>query len=123
MGRADFDQLVTFLHTEDLARTARFYETILEIPLVRDQAVCRIYKISPGGYLGFCSHPDTPQPDGIILTLVASNVDEWHTKLLEKGVEITKPPVHNSKYHIYHFFFKDPNGYLLEIQQFDQPLE
>jgi len=117
-----FSQQVTFLYTEDLERTARFYEEILELPLVRDQVVCRIYQSSPDGYIGFCTHLDAVRPKGIILTLVTENVDDWYRRLKDKGVSIEAPPVHNPKYQIYHFFFQDPNGYMLEIQRFDDPL-
>ena len=117
-----FDQTITFLHTTDIKRTAQFYEKTLELLLVRDQGVCRIYKTSADGYLGFCTHLEAPVSNGIILTLVTPNVDTWYKTLLAKGVEIVNPPAHNSKYQIYHFFFKDPNGYTLEIQHFDEPL-
>jgi GNAT superfamily N-acetyltransferase/catechol 2,3-dioxygenase-like lactoylglutathione lyase family enzyme len=122
LSKDPFDQAVTFLYTSDLIATSQFYEEILELPLVRDQAVCRIYKASPNGYLGFCTHLEAPSSQGIILTLVTESVDTWHDLLLTKDVEITKPPTHNPKYQIYHFFFKDPNGYTLEIQRFDKPL-
>ncbi|MBT3336435.1 MAG: VOC family protein [Anaerolineae bacterium] len=117
-----FDQTVTFLHTSNLKAIAQFYEEILELPLVRDQGVCRIYKTSADGYLGFCTHLEMPHKEGIILTLVSDDVNGWHERLLKKGVEIPEPPTHNAKYQIYHFFFKDPNGYTLEIQRFDERL-
>ena len=117
-----FDQQITFLHTKDLIKTARFYEEILELPLVRDQDVCRIYKTSQGGYLGFCTHLDVSSPKGIILTLVTDDVDGWYKRLFDKDVKIVDPPTHNLKYKIYHFFFEDYNGYSLEIQSFDNPL-
>ena len=118
-----FDQQVTFLHTSNLNRTAQFYEEILELPLLRDQVVCRIYQSSSVSYLGFCIHLDAARLEGIVLTLVTDDVDGWYQKLKEKGVTITAPPAYNPKYQIYHFFFKDPNGYTLEIQRFDVPLE
>ena len=118
-----FDQQVTFLATRNLDAVTRFYGNILGLPLVRDQGVCRIFKTSVGAYLGFCTHLETQPTQGIILTLVCDDVDAWHTKLSGLGVDITKPPAHNPKYAIYHFFFKDPNGYTLEIQRFDEPLD
>ena len=123
MPDAPFDQSITFLATRNLDAVTNFYQHTLGLPLVRDQGVCRIFKSSADGYLGFCTHLDTPPPQGIILTLVCDNVDSWHTKLVAKGVEIQKPPARNPKDNIYHFFFKDPNGYVLEIQRFDKPLE
>lgn len=118
-----FEQFVAFLHTANLAATADFYERILSLPLARDQGTCRIYKISANGYLGFCAHLKPADPQGMIATLVTDDVDAWHERLRTQGVEIVKPPAHNPKYAIYHFFFKDPNGYLLEIQRFNEPLE
>ena len=118
-----FEKSIIFLHTKNLDRTAQFYEEILELRLVRDQGVCRIYKTSANGYLGFCTHLETPHPKGFILTLVTDDVDGWYQRLVEKGVEVPTPPEHNPKYQIYHFFIKDPNDYTLEIQFFDDPLD
>ncbi len=43
-------------------------------------------------------------------------------KLLnEQGVEFEKLPAHNPQFEIYHCFLRDPNGYLVEIQRFDDP--
>ena len=37
------------------------------------------------------------------------------------GADIETRPEHNLEYRIYHFFLRDPNGYLLEIQRFEDP--
>jgi catechol 2,3-dioxygenase-like lactoylglutathione lyase family enzyme len=52
---------------------------------------------------------------------VAEDVDGWHRRLAERGVEFEKAPADNPEYRIRHCFFRDPNGYLLEIQRFDDP--
>lgn len=118
-----FEQSITFLYTANLEATARFYEEILELALVRDQGMCRIYRVSPNGFIGFCQHIEPTKPQGVILTLICPDVDNWYEKLRTKGVEFSQSPAHNPKFGIYHCFFKDPNGYLLEIQRFDQLLE
>jgi len=116
------EQQVTFLYTRDLEATADFYEEILDLPLVLDQGSCRIYRVSGDGFLGFCEREETPEkPSGVIVTLVTAEVDAWHRYLSEKGVEFESPPAHNLTYNIYHCFLRDPNGYLLEIQQFLDP--
>lgn len=113
---------ITFLYTRDLATTAAFYEAVLRLPLVRDQGSCRIYRVTGNAYLGFCQRGDTPaKPEGIIVTLVTDQVDRWYQELMARGVQIEKPPSVNPAYNIYHFFLRDPNGYLLEIQQFLDP--
>jgi catechol 2,3-dioxygenase-like lactoylglutathione lyase family enzyme len=48
-------------------------------------------------------------------------VDDWYAQLLSNGVMIPEPPKHNKIYGIYHFFFRDPDGYTLEIQAFKDP--
>ena len=48
-------------------------------------------------------------------------VDQWHERLREQGISFEKVPTHNPQYNIYHCFLRDPNGYLLEIQRFDDP--
>ena len=122
MRRPVIDQQVTFLYTRDLAATAAFYEEVLELPLVLDQGSCRIYRVSGVGFLGFCEREETPEkPAGVIVTLVTAEVDAWHRYLSDKGVEFKSPPAHNLTYNIYHCFLRDPNGYLLEIQQFLDP--
>ena len=122
MGLPSIDQQITFLHTRDLAGTARFYEDKLGLRLVLDQGGCRIYQVCGTAYLGFCQRESAPeQPRGVILTLVTDEVDEWYRLLLEEGVAFDKAPAHNPAYGIYHCFLRDPNGYLVEIQQFDDP--
>lgn len=117
------DQQITFLYTHDLAATAVFYEDMMGLSLVRDQGDCRIYKVSTDGYIGFCKRATAPEePAGIILTIITDNVDGWYAQLKTKGAAFTQPPEHNPKYQIYHCFLRDPNGYLIEIQRFDDPL-
>jgi catechol 2,3-dioxygenase-like lactoylglutathione lyase family enzyme len=120
MSRPRIDQQITFLYTRDLAATARFYEEVLGLALALDQGDCRIYRVSDGGYLGFCQRQSAPEePAGIILTLVTQEVDAWYEYLSERGVVFEKPPALNPKYEIYHCFLRDPNGYLIEIQRFE----
>lgn len=118
----DFDAQITFLHTHSLIKTAAFYEQVLGLPLVLDQGSCRIYRVAGAAFVGFCVHleADTPHT-GVILTLVTQAVDAWYTRLLAQGVVFEKPPTLNERFAIYHCFLRDPNGYLIEIQQFRDP--
>jgi len=119
-----FDKLITFLHADDLEKTRYFYTNILELPLVRDQGTCLIFCVNEKAYLGFCQHIEKlPLERNIILTLVSDDVDEWYKELVVKKCELLSSPKHNNKYQIYHFFLKDPDGYWIEIQKFDQPFE
>jgi catechol 2,3-dioxygenase-like lactoylglutathione lyase family enzyme len=121
-------QQITFLDTDDLARTADFYERVLGLRLARDQGACRIYHVCGGGYLGFCRRGDSSvAPSGaaavVVLTLITDQVDQWFARLEAEGVEIVQRPADKPAYRIYNAFVRDPNGYLVEIQRFWEPLE
>jgi len=124
-----FEQQVTFLYVGDLARSYAFYENILGLRPVLDQGVARIYRVGGGdAFLGIClssAVQQAPTPDraplGVIFTFVTQDVDGWHAALVEKGVSFEKAPAKNERYGIYNCFFRDPDGYLLEIQRFLSP--
>jgi catechol 2,3-dioxygenase-like lactoylglutathione lyase family enzyme len=116
-------QQITFLETRDLGRTADFYERILGLRLARDQGTCRIYHVAGSAYLGFCQRADAPSaPSGLTLTLITGDVDAWCRHLEAHGVEFVKKPDDTPPYRIYNAFVRDPNGYLVEIQRFWEPL-
>jgi len=126
MHHPSIEQQITFLVTQDLNATARFYEELLGLELKLDQGSCKIYIITQNSFLGFCQrakaiqeHPENP--DEVIFTLVTHEVDAWFTFLEKQAVEIEKPPTVNPAYNIYHCFLRDPNGYLIEIQEFLDP--
>ncbi|MDZ8133766.1 MAG: VOC family protein [Nostoc sp. DedQUE04] len=118
------DQQVTFFSTHNLNVSTEFYEQKLGLELWLDQGTCRIYTVSGSGYLGLCQaseklSPPTEKQSSVIFTLVTQQVDEWFEYLKKRGVEFEKPPTLNEKYKIYHCFFRDPDGYLIEIQRFE----
>jgi catechol 2,3-dioxygenase-like lactoylglutathione lyase family enzyme len=120
--RPSIDQTITFLATRDLEETGRFYRELLGLTEVLDQGDCKVYRASSSGYLGFCRRETSAEASGaIILTLVTTEVDAWFRDLSDNGASFEKPPMHNPRYGIYHCFLRDPNGYLIEIQRFDDP--
>ncbi|MCK5116894.1 MAG: VOC family protein [Candidatus Aegiribacteria sp.] len=119
--KTEFDSQITFLYTRNLKATAEFYEEKLNLHTVLEQGGCRIYKTAGQSFLGFCERVETGTPDGVIFTLVTEDVDGWFEKLRSEGVSFEKEPVFNPDYNIYHCFFRDPNGYLIELQRFEDP--
>lgn len=124
-----FDQLVTFLYVRDLVISERFYGETLGLEKILDQGLARIYRIGSGNaFLGIClssAVQQAPSPDraplGVIVTFVIDDVDRAYRDLLAKGVVFEKAPAVNATYNIYNCFFRDPDGYLLEIQRFLSP--
>lgn len=114
---------ITFLYTPDLARCIPFYERILGLQLALDQGGCRIYRIDDAhiAYLGICERATPRDPNGVIFTFVTPDVDAWYERIITQGVVCEHAPRTNEQYGIYHFFVRDPNGYLLEFQRFLNP--
>ena len=124
MSQPPIEQQITFLYTHDQVASTRFYEDKLGLKLWLDQGSCRIYAVSNSGYLGICQASGTATASdgkqaGVIFTLVTQQVDEWYEYLKQRGVKFEKLPAHNKKYKIYHCFLRDPDGYLIEIQRFE----
>lgn len=117
------DEQITFLYTQDMAKTAPFYETVLGLELALDQGGCRIYHVTGRrGYLGICEREAARPSEGVIFTFVTQDVDGWYERITKHGVTCENAPKTNEAYRIYHFFVKDPNGYLIEFQRFlDDP--
>ena len=114
-----FNEVITFLGTKDLKKTSNFYQKGLGLTLYKDQGVCLIFNINNQSKIGFCEHMEVIHNEkSPILTLVTKKVDEAYEKLINYGLEIVEKPKINHKFKIYHFFFKDPNGYTIEIQKF-----
>lgn len=119
-NHALFEQSVSFYYTSDLHRSASFWEDKVGLELVLDQGSCRIYRVSKDGFIGFCEKPNS-SPGDVIITLVTQDVDSCAQTLLQRGVTFEKAPTFNPRFNIYHAFFRDPAGYLVEIQRFNDP--
>ncbi len=74
-----------------------------------------------GGYLGFCDRPVEPRPESVLLTLLTQDVEGWHDRLVAAGVPVDQEPRHSEEYEITHAYYRDPAGYRVEIQCFDDP--
>jgi catechol 2,3-dioxygenase-like lactoylglutathione lyase family enzyme len=113
-----FAEQITFVFVSDLDRSHAFYCEVLGLPLALDQGSCRIYRITGTAYLGVCARPEEVSPGGIILTLITDEVDRWHERLVAASVPVIRGPGYSEQYRVYHAFYQDPDGYLVETQQF-----
>ena len=115
------DSQITFLTTTDLKKTAHFYEQLLGLSLILDQGACMIFRVTESAYVGFCQKSEMPSTQGVIITLITQDVDQYCDLLVSRGVNFEKAPALNADFNIYHCFLRDPNGYLIEIQRFEDP--
>lgn len=113
---------IIFLKTRDMEKTTHFYTQTLGFELILDQDYCRIFRACPNSHLGFCMTEASTGSSEVIITLEFSDVDDYYHRLKSLGIEVEIPPRLNEKFNIYQMFLRDPNGYLIEIQRFLDPL-
>lgn len=131
-GRSDrktplpaIESSVVMLYYKDLAPVTAFYESTLGLRKTLDLGWCRIYRVSPTSYVGLIDErrgyhrvsPDKP----VMLSIVTTDVDGWHKRMLAAGVPIVKPLAPLSELPgpgmapVRGFLVKDPGGYTVEF--------
>jgi enamine deaminase RidA (YjgF/YER057c/UK114 family) len=114
-------QQLTFLYTDDLPRAVGFYRDVLDLEPVVDQGRAVLFRVNDGAYLGVCDRTDRPRgTDGVMVSFVC-DVDRTYAKLAARGVAFDGPPGPQMDGTVYAAFFRDPDGYRLEIQEFHDP--
>ena len=117
-----FEQQVTFLYSDDLEGSAAFFAETMGLPQVLDQGVCRIFQVSPTGFLGVCDLPHRPRgTKGVMFTFLTDDLEREHRRLVARGVVFDTEPSLSGNGNVYSIFFRDPNGYMLELQEFRDP--
>lgn len=111
---------ITWVYTHNLETTCRFYDTLLGLELARDAGKARIYKTSENAFIGVCTTFDNRavNPAGSMISLITDDVDGWYETLRSAGVSLQGPPHKIAEFNIYTFFANDPNGYVIEFQEF-----
>ncbi|MCP4470728.1 MAG: VOC family protein [Gammaproteobacteria bacterium] len=112
---------ISWLYTEDLDTSASFYADVLGLECTRDEGGARVFATGENAGIGVCRvfADRVVEPRGGMISIVTSDVDAWYQRLVGQGVSITRPPHRLEQFGIYTFFVTDPNGYVIEFQQFD----
>ena len=122
---AGIQSQITFLYYDDLWKAEEFYGQVMGFELVEDQRWAKIYRVSGSGFVGIVAGEKgfrRPQPyNAVLLTLVASDVDVWYEHLQKAGIKLLTTVQDKEDIQIRCFFFEDPGGYALEVQQFLRP--
>ncbi|MFP4270691.1 MAG: Rid family hydrolase [Alphaproteobacteria bacterium] len=114
-------QQLTFLYTDNLARAVGFYRDVLDLELVVDQGRAVLFRVNDGAYLGVSDRPDRPRGTAGVMVSFVCDVDRAYAKLTARGVAFEGPPGAQMDGTVYAAFFRDPDGYRLELQEFRDP--
>lgn len=121
MGEYEVKGLIPWLYYRDLPRAIRFYEDVMGFEMVVDQGWSKIYRIREGAYVGLVDgekgYHRASDTKPVIICLNVKDADAWYEMLKGKGVEIEEKPQESERLKIKVFMFKDPEGYVIEIQE------
>jgi len=113
--------LIPWLYYRDLPGAMKFYEEVMGFEMVVDQGWSKIYKIRDGAYVGLVDgahgYHQASDTKPVILCLNVYDADAWYQRLKEKGVEMEKQPQESERLKIKVFMLRDPEGYVIEIQE------
>ena len=116
----DVIRQISWIYAQELDLAEEFYANRLGLECIRDEGRARIYQTADGAAIGVCEifADRVVEPKGGMISLVTDNVDAWYRQLVERGIDIEQPPHRLEQFGIYTFFVRDPNGYVIEFQQF-----
>jgi len=116
----DLDMQINWVYCSNLEVSHRFYAETLGLLPLRDEGSARIYRTTVGAAIGVCCafKDRVVEPRGGMISLVTNDVNDWYKKLSESGVTTRGAPHVLEKFGIYTFFAEDPDGYIIEFQQF-----
>ena len=111
---------ISWVYCSNLEISHHFYAQTLELPLLRDEGSARVYSTTVGAAIGVCCafKDRVVEPEGSIISLVTADVNVWYKKLAESGVTTRGAPHVLEEFGVYTFFAEDPDGYVIEFQQF-----
>jgi catechol 2,3-dioxygenase-like lactoylglutathione lyase family enzyme len=121
LGEYEVKGLIPWLYYRDLPRAIRFYEDVMGFEMVVDQGWSKIYRIREGAYVGLVDgekgYHRASDTKPVIICLNVKDADAWYERLREKGVELESQPEESERLKIKVFMFRDPEGYVIEIQE------
>ncbi len=120
-----FESQISFLYYKDLMNAVDFYEKNFNFRLINDQGWAKIYQTSESAFLGLVDEKrgyfNWQREKTVMITLVTktpAEVDIWFDKLHKNGVKCLSSPHNVDEIKIRCFLAEDPEGYVIEIQNF-----
>ncbi len=116
---------ITFLYFDDMPKARRFFLKTLGLEQVFDLEWVAIFKVFGNAYLGAVdasrSSIKVVHRGGSLISLTVDDVTFWHKKIKKAPLEHVTEIKAIEEIGLKSFFFKGPEGYDFEIQEFTNP--
>lgn len=113
---------ITFLYFNDLPKAKTFFESVLQLEKVYDPEWAVVYRTTGQAFLGAVDASkgsiEVAHRGGVLISITVDNIEDWYDRLKPlqltgmTGIEAIESVGLKS------FFFKGPEGYDFEIQEF-----
>ena len=112
------DKMIVYCRVDEFEQCEEFAEQVLQLKLWKKKEHCNIYLLNEQIGLAYCrAGSEDTCSEGILISWVTDQVDDWYCKFNDHKFAITEPKK-NEKYNIYHFFGSDPAGNTFELMKF-----
>jgi catechol 2,3-dioxygenase-like lactoylglutathione lyase family enzyme len=113
---------ITFLYFEDYDKGCHFLGDVLGLEVAYDPGWAKVYRSTGDAYLGAVKSEsgsiDSSKRGGTLISLTVRNVDELYPIFKEKALDDLSEIKFFDDIGLKSFFFKGPEGYDFEIQEF-----
>mgnify|MGYP001116521836 CR=1 FL=1 len=117
----DVTSQITFMYFDDYVNSKNFFENILELEKVYDPEWACVYRVAKDAYVGAVDATKGSVKysckGGMLISITVTNIEEVHSMFSKRLSEVTAIK-EISSIGLKSFFFKGPEGYDFEIQQF-----
>lgn len=120
-----FTSQITFLSFRDYEAGKAFLQEVLGLSPVYDTGWAVVCQTADGAYVGAVDHSRSSAPggssEGVLISLTTSEIERWHSRVTAQlGAEVS-PIREIPDAGLRSFFFRGPEGYQFEIQEFLLP--
>lgn len=125
MSNLTIQSQITFLYYPHLPPIAQFYQDVVGLDVIEDQQWAKIFQVTRSSFLGIVDgNRGFRRPlreSAVLCTFAVPDVLAWYEHLVAQAVKILREPAVHEEIQVHSFFFEDPGGYAIEIQQFLRP--
>lgn len=122
MKNLNISSQITFLYFEEYEKAKNFFTEVLRLELVFDPGWAAVFRVSKDAFIGAVdvknSSIELKEKGGTLISITVEDLSSWYELLKdEKTLKLTEIKTFED-ISLKSFFFKGPEGYDFEIQEF-----
>ncbi len=122
MSILNLSSQITFLYFKEIDNAKKFFDEILQLEMVCDQGWAYVWKTGKESFVGAVDSSKgsikTENRGGVLISLTVTNIEEVYESFKKLNLDSCTEIKEMKDIGLKSFFFKGPEGYDFEIQQF-----